>query len=213
LRIRLDDPALPFRLESTVRGVSLGPLVGAFRPDLGDAVTGTGGLRLSLAGQAGIDGAEGTVHGEAVLEVVDGRLSGVPLLDQIAGALAAASGRNASTGFDRLSATFDVGERRGRTGDLRLRSPDLDLDGRGAVAFDGTLDLEVDARLSREATASILEAVPDLEFRVEDDGRLSVPMEIGGDVRDPEIEIDLRRVLEEGLGRKLRDKLKGLFRR
>jgi hypothetical protein len=38
-------------------------------------------------------------------------------------------------------------------------------------------------------------------------------MEIGGGVTDPEVEIDVRRVLEEGLRRKLRDKLKGLFRR
>lgn len=212
-RIRLDDAAFPFEVGSSVRDVDLGPLIGAFRPDLAEAVEGSGALDLSLVGRAGADGPEDTVRGDVALRVEDGRLSGVSLLDQIARALASASGREATTGFRSLTATFEVRDRIGRTRDLALRSPDLDLDGRGTVAFDGALDLDVEARLSPEATAGILDDVPELDVRVGDDRRLSVPMRIRGNVAAPEVEIDVRRVLEEGLGRKLRDKLEGLFRR
>jgi len=208
-----DDPALPFRLVDRFEGVDVGALLAAFSPDLAGTLAGTASLSLAVDGRAAADGADGTVRGTADVRIESGRLAGIALLDQIAAALSSATGRPASTEFDLVAASFDLRDRRARTDDLRLRSRDLDLDGRGTVAFDGALDLDVTASLEPGASAAIVRDVRQLEFRVGDDGRLTLPVRVGGTLAEPEVGIDLRRVLEEGLGRKLRDKLKGLFRR
>lgn len=211
--IEVDDPELPFELHSRLTGVDVNALLSAFRADLTDTLRGTGALAIDVSGRAGASGPQGGVRGHAELQVEDGSLSGVAILDQIASAVSAAAGQQATTAFEILAAGFDLRDRRARTDDLRLRSRDLDLDGRGTVTFDGALDLDLTAALSPEASAGIVRQVRQLEFRVRDDGRLTLPIAIRGSLAEPEVGVDLRKVLEEGLGRKLKDKLKDLFGR
>ncbi len=212
-RLDVEDPGLPFTLHSRLSGVDVDGLLSAFRPDLADTLHGTGALAIDVRGRAGDTSPDGGVVGRAELRVEDGRLAGVALLDQISAALSAASGQQATTAFTLLAASFDLKDRRARTDDLRLRSRDLDLDGRGDVRFDGRLDLDLTAALSQETTAGIVGQVPQLEFRVREDGRLTLPIAVRGSLAEPEVGIDLRKVLEDGLGRKLKDALKDLFGR
>ena len=211
--IDLEDPKLPFELHSRLAGVDVDRLLSAFRPDLADSLHGTGALAIDVRGRAGETTPEGGVVGQAELQVENGSLSGVAILDQISSALSAASGQQATTAFEALAAGFDLRDRRARTDDLRLRSRDLDLDGRGNVTFDGALDLDLTAALSPEASDGIVRQVRQLEFRVRDDGRLTLPIAVRGSLAEPEVGVDLRKVLEEGLGRKLKDAFKDLFGR
>jgi hypothetical protein len=146
--------------------------------------------------------------------VTDGVLTSANLLSRVTSALDGAGSdpvEARETPFERLSADFDIRDRVLVTSNLEFRSTDLDLDGEGTIGFDSSLGLEVTASISPDGSASLVRQVPQLEFRVGRDGRLTLPMRIDGTLIEPRVGIDLRRVLEEGLGRSLRDKLRGLF--
>jgi hypothetical protein len=132
----------------------------------------------------------------------------VGLVKQAARLLEMAGGRGLGkdqTPFDAIAATFAVSGGEAKTSDLRFRSPDLDLDGGGAVGLDGALKLDVVAGFSRAASAELTGRTPQLKFRVGPDGRLTVPMKIRGSIAAPAVQIDLDRVLEEGLKKELRE--------
>jgi hypothetical protein len=212
--VDLEDPGLSYRLESAIEGVDLNGLVSAWASDTAGLVQGTGALSLDVAGRAGEEGAEGLARGTARLDLRDGSLSGEGLMKQLSEALAKYGAERMEgdrTVFDEIFASFTIGDRRLRTEDFRLRSPDLDLDGRGAIGFDLAVAMDVTAALSPEVTRNLVAQVPQLEFRVGQDGRLTAPMKVGGTLAEPVVVLDVQKILEEGLGDSIRDRLKGLF--
>lgn len=215
--IEIYDPDLPFKLADRLEGVDLDALLTAFSPDLGGTVYGKANLSMDLGGRAGDPSPDGTVAGDASLLVDDGRLSGVGLLglisEKIAGAGGKAAGDRVDTPFERLSADFKVENREMETSNLQFRSPDLNLDGKGRVTFEGGLDLDLVASFSPEVSASLVAKVPKLDFRVGNDGRLSIPLRLDGNIAGPGVSIDLEKILKQGLKEKLRDRFDGLLRR
>lgn len=216
LAVEVDDPALPFQFQSRVDEVDVAALVDAAVPDQAGTVSGLGAVRVAITGEAGSPDPSSTIRGDAELSVVDGSLSNAGLLRQLSEALASAGAQSfggAATPFDILAAGFDIADGRMRTDDLRLRSPDLDLDGSGVIALDGRMRLDVDATLSREVSNNLVRQVRELRYGVGDDGRLSIPMVIGGDVTAPVVSVDLKQLLERGLGKALGDSLRDLLGR
>lgn len=214
LTVETDRPEVPFHLDDRVSGVRLDALLSAFAPQLPKTVYGTAELDLDVRGRAATDSPDATVVGEGRLEVRDGRLAGAGLAEQLSAILAEAGNADAKRGetpFERLCASFDVRDRRAHTDDLEFRSEDLDLDGKGDLRFDGGLDLDVVASLSPRLTAQALERVPQLKFRVGRDGRMTLPMQVRGDLSRPQVVLDLQRILEEGLGDRIREGLRSLF--
>ncbi len=138
-------------------------------------------------------------------------------MKQVARILEMAGGRGIGrdeTPFERASAAFAVADGVARTSDLQFRSADLDLDGGGSVTVDGALAFDVTSTFSREATADLLRKTPQLRFRVGGDGRLSAPMQVRGTARAPTVQLDLDRVLREGLEHELKNEgAKGLLKR
>jgi hypothetical protein len=72
----------------------------------------------------------------------------------------------------------------------------------------------VTASFSKRASADLVRETPQLKFRLDPDGRLTMPLKIRGDLKAPLVQLDLDRVLQEGLERSARDRgRKGLLRR
>jgi hypothetical protein len=163
-------------------------------------------IDLDVNGHIKPQGSDRSLDGKARVEIRDGRLASVGLLQQVAEVLEMAGGRGIGkkeTPFDHVSATFAIRGREAVTEDLEFRSPDLDLDGGGRVGLDGRLELDVDAAFSRSASADFTRNTPQLRFLVGPGGRLTLPLRIRGALSQPVVQVDLDRVLREGLERKL----------
>jgi autotransporter translocation and assembly factor TamB len=108
------------------------------------------------------------------------------------------------TPFDRLTADFAVVQGVAATKNLEFRSADLDFDGKGTVGLGGALRLDVLGSFSREVSAQLVAKTHALSMRVDDTGRLSVPLQIRGTVQAPRVQLDLDTVIQEGVVKELK---------
>ena len=98
------------------------------------------------------------------------------------------------------------------TKNLRLRSTLLDLDGTGDIDLDGSLDLSLLATFSPELSEALIGKVAQLEYRKGKDGRVTIPLRVAGNATEPRVEIDLDRILREGIQDRIKKRGKGLLR-
>lgn len=193
--------------------VDVDPLLSAYDPGLKELVGGRlqGHLDLSAAG-AEMGEILGTARGTGAVEIADGAVTSFSVLKQLAALLEMAGGKGVgrdSTPFESLRATLAVADRRARTEDLALHSRDLDLEGKGWVGLDATLDLDVAARFSEEATSGMVAKNARMERLTEDD-RLAVYFSLQGDLASPRFRINTQaqvRQVRERAREKLRDSL------
>ena len=209
------EPERPFTVEQRADGVSLALLVASLAPKQKGTVEGTASLEVALAGRAGAPSLLPTVGGRGYLAVRDGTLKSVGVIPQVMSLLESAGAKGVSkdeTPFERLSAHFDVAKGVARTNDLEFRSADLDLDGGGTVGAGGKLDLDVTASFSKPVSQQLIEKTPALAIRAGEDGRLTVPLQLKGTLASPSVRLDVDRVINEGLRKKLqKDVKKKLF--
>lgn len=201
LVVDLAAAGAPFELKAEVEGADVRALSAA----AGGGATwleGDGSIGLSVRGDGLFPERLRVREGAGRIAVRHGRLQNVGLFGEVFSALDLVSGRaaaRAETPFEALSAGFEIGRGMASTRDLVFRSEELTLDGRGAIGLDGSLALEAVAKLSPEITAEVIARVPALRFRVGRDGRLDIPLRIGGAMGSPTVRLDLDRVFEEGL--------------
>jgi uncharacterized protein involved in outer membrane biogenesis len=214
--VRVQEPGVPFRLESEVGGVDVESLSREVLAAAGGALEGTGSATLAVEGRADAPSIAKALEGTASVEIRDGALRSVGLLRQVASALEKAGGRGVGrdeTPFETMAASFRLRDGLAQTEDLRVRSTDLDLDGTGAIDLAGPLRLDVRTAFSPESSALLVARTPQLKIRVGEDGRLTIPMKLRGTIESPRVEIDVDKLLEEGLRDQIREKKQGLLRR
>lgn len=195
----------PFHLRAEAEGVGTAGLLTAIAPKLGPAIEGTGSFAFEVSGRATGDAPLDGLAGSARVAIRDGRIATVGLMRQVGRLLELAGGKGIGredTPFEHMTATFRIEGGAARTDDLEFRSPDLDLDGKGTVGLRGALGLSVVASLSKAASADLVAKTPQLKFRVGGDGRVTVPLKIRGNLGSPSVQLDLDRVIEEGLSGK-----------
>lgn len=211
----IGDADLPFSISSRLGAVRVERLGAAIAPGHADVLQGSGSIEATLRGRApGGRADRGSVGGTVRLEVRDGRIASVGVLRQVAVVLEKAGGKGIGredTPFRSMTATFRIAGGVSRTEDLAVRSDDLDLDGKGTVGLDGRLDLEILVSFSRAVSTAMTDRNSKLRYRVGQDGRLSVPLRMAGSLVEPEVRVDLDRVLSEGVGRILEEKAKKGF--
>ena len=214
--VRVQEPGVPFRIESIVGGVDVESLSKEILMAAGGALEGTGSATLAVEGRADAPSIAKALEGQASVEIRDGALKSVGLLRQVASTLEKAGGRGIGkdeTPFETMAASFALKDGLARTDDLRVRSADLDLDGQGAIDLAGPLRLDVRTAFSPESSAMLVARTPQLKIRVGEDGRLTIPMKLRGTIESPRVEIDVDKLLEEGLRDQLREKKQGLLKR
>src|SRR5437867_736188 len=172
----------------------------------------TGNLALSASGSSMNQILE-TARGTGALEIADGAVTSFSVLKQVAALLEMAGGKGIgreSTPFQSLRGSLVVADRRARTEDLTLLSQDLELEGKGWVGLDATLNLDTTARFSEESTRGMVAKNARLGG-LTDDGRLVVYFTLQGDLASPDFRMNTRaqaRVAEERAKEKLRSRLK-----
>jgi AsmA-like protein len=177
------------------------------------SVTGTAGGTFTLNG-SGSNGDQllRTLHGSGTMTIADGNIPRLDLVRAIVLAFGKPSGvppEGSGTRFSRIAATFALANRTLRSDDLTLASRDLDLAGRSEVNLaSGAVSVRANAALSRELTA---QAGTDLRRYAEDDGRVTVPVTIGGTLSQPTVGIDVAGVLNRAIQNELKRRMRGLF--
>jgi AsmA protein len=201
---------LPFTLVSRVEGVDVARLLAAWSPGSAGVVRGTGAFDLDLSGIAHAPQVLSTLGGTLRLQVRDGALTTVGLLETVAALLEAAGGRGIGrdeTPFRSLAGTFAVQSGVAHTEDLALVADDLRLDVRGDLDLQGPLALQGVVAFSPEVSASMVGQVSALRVRQGQDGRLTVPLVVQGTLSSPRVQVDVKRIVREGMREESREAL------
>jgi AsmA protein len=214
-RADLAGAAPRFALGARLEGVEVNPLLTAYDPGLKDLLGGrlNGVLNLDAQG-VDMNSLLGTARGTGSVEVTQGRLASFSVLKQLAGLLETAGGKGIGrdeTPFEYLRGSLEIADRRARTGDLALHSADLDLEGKGWVGLDATLELKAVARFSEESTQGMLAKNPRLRSLTDPSGRLAVHFGLSGGLAAPRFAIDTGAQVDQARERakdKVRDKLR-----
>jgi len=207
LTVRPFDPRIPFTLDQAAEGVAIGPLIAALAPAQKGTVEGKAALSVRLSGAAGGATVLDTVNGAGQLAIADGKIASFGVIKQVLKALEIAGAKGMAkdeTPFDRLSAHFDLVQGTAVTKDLEFRSQDLDGDGAGTVGLGGALKLDLLASFSKTVSDELVAKTHALSVRQGADGRLSVPLQVRGTIQAPLIQLDLSRVINEGVLKQLK---------
>jgi len=194
--------------------IDVEPLLAAYDPSLKGLLSGRFAGTLDLeAGGAGMDAILKTARGTGRVLLTDGSLTSISVLKQVASLLELAGGKGIgkeSTPFESLKAGLSIADGRARTDDLQLHSTDLDLDGKGDVGLDATLDLDVAARFSEDSTRGMVEKNARLGG-LTDNGRLVVYFGLKGNLASPAFRLNARAqtaTAKERAKEKLRERVK-----
>ena len=196
-----------FSVEPAVSGVSIAALIAAFAPAQKVTLEGTAALKATLRGRAGAGALLPTLSGPGHVEITRGTIKSVGVIQQVMKLLEVAGAKGIAkneTPFDRLSADFDVASGTASTKNLEFRSPDLDADGGGTVGLGGALHLDIVGSFSKAVSDQLVGKTPALSIRVNDQGRLTVPLQIRGTVQAPKVQLDVDKVLREGVVKQLK---------
>jgi hypothetical protein len=182
-------------------------------------ITGRLDAKVSLVA-AGGDAASllRSTRGTIEADVADGSMPHLDLVRTVVLAFGKPSGNAAEgtgTAFDHLAGTFALSAGTLRSDDLRLRSRDVDTNGRGTLGIEsGAVDARADVILSPELTA---QAGTDLRRYAQENGRVVVPATVGGTLANPKVFIDVgeaaRRAFGNELKRRATDFIGGLFKK
>jgi len=203
------EAARAFGVRQKVEGVAIGALIAAFAPAQKGAVEGTAALDVALDGRAGAPVLLPTLGGSGRIAIRDGSIKSAGMIQQVMKLLETAGAKGiakSETPFDALTADFDVARGVATTKNLQFRSADLDFDGAGTVGLGGALRLDVLGSFSKEVSAQLVAKTPALAMRADDGGRLTVPLQIRGTVQAPKVQLDVDKVIREGVARELKKK-------
>lgn len=201
------EPAIPFTLDQTADGIAIEPLIAALAPAQKGTVTGKASLAAQMQGHAGGSTLLPSMNGSGRLAIEDGKISSIGVIKQVMKALEVAGAKGITkdeTPFDHLSAHFDLVQGTATTKDLEFRSQDLDGDGAGSVGLGGALKLDVLASFSKSVSDQLVAKTHALSIRQGQDGRLSVPLQVRGTITEPKIQLDLDRVIKEGVVKEIK---------
>lgn len=123
--------------------------------------------------------------------------------------------QGSGTAFDSIRGTFMLASSTLTSDNLRLRSRDVDSDGRVTLAIEtGAIDARADLSLSPELTA---QAGTDLRRYAQQDGRVILPATVHGTLDRPSVFIDVaaaaKRAITNEMQRRATDFIGGLFKK
>jgi len=204
MTVDLSGDAPGLSVAGSLAGVDMASLT-AFAGQPG-SVTGTLSGSVSASGQ-GTDPAQALAHarGRGSATITDGTMKGLQLVRPIVLAFGrpdAAQPADGGERFSRMRATYNLADGVVRLADLSFESRDVDLNGAGTLAVEGhALDIEADARLSKELTA---QAGRDLVRYAAENGQVTLPVTITGTVEAPHVGVNLG----DAAGRALKNELR-----
>jgi uncharacterized protein involved in outer membrane biogenesis len=214
--------AIPsFRLRAEVSDIDVAALT-AFAGSPG-TISGQLSGQLDIAGQsADAAGALTSARGTARVDIRNGVVKRLGLVKTIviatsmrADAKAPPIEASADEPFSALGATLTLAGGTARTRDLQFRSADVDLRSAGSLRVDGSaIDLTGNVQLSEDLSR---QAGRDLIRYTQDQGRVTLPVTVGGSAQAPSVQVNVGRLAERALKNRAQEEINkalgGLFKR
>lgn len=205
--------APPFDGTVSIEGLHLGT---AFRTltDAQVSVSGAADATLTFKGRGfAIQDLTRSLEGTGRMVVKDGTIEGVNLPHETV-ALLNAVGIPLDVTFRTIEADYVVGQGMVAVQRLLMEGHDVQATGGGTIGFDRRLSLAVTVSLSRDLSEKIAGGSPVAKLAMRD-GRMVLPLVIGGTVQAPSYRLDLKGVtgnLHELIQRKAARVVDGLLR-
>jgi AsmA protein len=209
--------APPFNGGIAVQGVQLGPALSAVA-DTPVSISGTAGADLTLKGR-GFSMPDLTKALEATghMAVKDGRIEGVNLLQEAMSILKVAGitlDNPKATAFSTIETDLVIKQGIVNVQRLLMDSHDFQATGGGTIGFDQKLNLGVTLNLSQDLSRKIAGASPVAKLALKE-GRLSLPLTIGGTVQAPSYGLDMKDLtgaVQEQVKKKAEEAIGGLLK-
>jgi len=110
-----------------------------------------------------------------------------------------------------LTGTFVIRGGRAETSDLKLDSPDLDINAKGSIGLDQSIAMIAEVLLAPAVASDMVAKTPKLRSLVNGKGELALSLKLAGSLQKPSIGLDpdmLKRAAEDTLKKKGSDLLK-----
>lgn len=209
--------APPFTSSLTVQGVQLGPALDAVATT-NLSVSGTAGADLSLQGRGfSMPDLTKALEGTGHVGVKDGKVEGVNLLQEALAILKVVGlslGDPKATVFSTIETDLAIKQGIVTVQRLLMDSHDFQATGGGTIGFDQRLHLNVNMNLSQALSQKISGLSPVAKLALKE-GRLSLPMTIGGTVQQPTYGLDMKGVtgaVQEQVKKKAEEAIGGLLK-
>ncbi len=216
-RLVTGSDAPPFTSSLSVQGVQIGQALDAVATT-NLSVSGTAGADLSLQGRGFsmpdlMKALEGTGH----VGVKDGKVEGVNLLQEALAILKVVGlsvGDPKATVFSTIETDLGIKQGIVTVQRLLMDSHDFQATGGGTMTFDQRLNLAVRMNLSPDVSQKIAGLSPVAKLALKD-GRLSLPLTIGGTVQQPTYGLDMKGMtgaVQEQVKKKAEEAIGGLLK-
>lgn len=209
--------APPFKGGVTLQGLQLGPALVAVA-ETPVSISGTAGAELSLLGKGfSMPDLTNALEGTGHMAVKDGKIEGVNLLQEVASALKVAGislDQTKATAFSMIETDFTIKQGIINVQRLLMDSHDFQATGGGTIGFDQRLNLLVNLNLSQDLSQKIAGAQPFVKLAMKD-GRLSLPLTIGGTAQAPSYGVELKGFsvrVQEQAKKKVDEAVEGLLK-
>lgn len=204
------EPEQPLSLAGSLRGFDIAPLVDQLRKATEPPVFGKADLDLdlktllargpleSLTGTVKFDGRDFGIRDYNLARELITRFSGMPglgplLSDSVKAKYARLFAKQA-TEIKALQGTTRVAEQQLQIDALTIETPDVGIQSKGTLAFDGRIDQNITIQLSPELSRDIIADVKEARLLQTPDGRIELPMRWRGRVDKDKPQPDAERL-------------------
>lgn len=207
----------PFNGGVAVQGVQLGPALDAVA-ETPVSISGTAGADLTLKGRGfSMQDLTKALEGTGHMAVKDGKIEGVNLLQEAMSILKVAGitlDNPKATAFSTIETDLVIKQGIVNVQRVLMDSHDFQATGGGTIGFDQTLNLGVTLNLSQGLSQKIAGASPVARLALKE-GRLSLPLTIGGTVQAPSYGLDMKGLtgaVQEQVKKKAEEAIGGLLK-
>jgi AsmA protein len=152
---------------------------------------------IALGGEGlSYDSIKKNLTGDGTVQVKDGELIWVNLVGRIVQAMGGKGLEKEKTTFEDLTGDFTVRNGMINLPNLLISHEDMDLKLWGDIGLDMKLRMEGEAHLPQSVTGDL--SGKGWRFFADDQGRLTIPFSLKGEVKDPKVGISVR-LIEQGV--------------
>jgi len=195
----------PYRITTKVTGVDVNALLSTLTSWKGMMKgTFTGDIALGGTGLS-LDSIKKNLSGDGTVQVKEGELTWLNLIGRIVQAFGGKGWGKDKTTFEDLIGNFTVRNGRISIPNLRISHEDMDIRLFGDIGLDSTVKMEGEAHLPQSVTGDL--SGKGWRFFSDNQGRLTIPFSLKGDVKDPKVGISTR-FIEQGVKGALQEFIK-----
>ncbi|MFA5094071.1 MAG: AsmA-like C-terminal region-containing protein [Candidatus Omnitrophota bacterium] len=160
--------------------------IGRWKDDTGMKDKKISGRFSANADLSGTPGEPGTLKGSGNFKISDGSFWELPVFSGLANILYIP--KVSKIIFGQAQGTFTVADKKVRTEDTKMSSPQMDLIGNGTVDFDGNLDFQITAVFDKALIQIPSSLGPLRDLLIDKDGRYLGDIKLNGTTKEPKFD-------------------------